>query len=199
MSIPKEYRDICEMLLNATEHRRVSWITQGTIYVVYFKDFRLELWSGSDETDSEFIAMGLRDPRHQNLADNWHVEEKETEEFALMKRLYDSVRRQTGKVEQRLQELRDLLKTDKQVGVRAQELLNIESAQYGVENNMKDVADILKRRIILGRIENFPVTNESLGGDPAPGSVKMLTVKYSYMGQSHTSNFREGLMISLPE
>ncbi|MBN2319304.1 MAG: hypothetical protein JXR49_09520 [Acidobacteria bacterium] len=197
MPIPKEYREICEMLLQATKDRRVNWFTQGSINAVFFQDFRLELWAGTDEAGNKFIAMGIRDPKSKNLADDWYVEEKE-EEFDLMRNLYDSVRRQTGKVEQRIEELKDSLKAGKSVGISAQDLLIIESAKYGARGKFNEVTDILKRRIVLGRIDNFPVTNETLGGDPIPTVVKMLTINYKYMNQSFTFTYREGQVISLP-
>ena len=74
----------------------------------------------------------------------------------------------------------------------------VEVSQYGIDDKMKDVTNILNGKIVLGRIDGFPVTNSSLGGDPAPGQIKMLIVRYSYMRQSYALSFQEGQMISLP-
>ena len=196
MPIPKEYRDICEMLSKATADKRVTWIVDGTTYALHLPDFSFELWGGTDEQSNEFVAVGLREPESRTTVDNWFVEESD-QDFPMMRDLYASVRRQTGNVSQKLQALRELLKTGQNIGTA--DLLTIESAQYGAQGKWSEVADILRRRIAAGRIDNFRVNNESMGGDPLPGVVKVLTVKYSYMGKSHSASFTENEVISLPE
>jgi len=198
MNIPKQYRDICEMLFQATNDGRVSWIEMGGTITVRLPDFSLEIWGGTDERSIEFVAMGLRDPKSRELFDSWYVEDGETD-FEMMKSLFVMARRQTGGIAKRLQKLRDLLKTSEQIGGAAPEVLVIESALYGAGGKTIEVAHILRPKIESGKIENFRVTNEAFGSDPVPNVVKTLTIKYSYMGQSRSASFPEGGKISLPE
>ena len=79
----------------------------------------------------------------------------------------------------------------------------IHSAQYGAEGFMKDVTEILRSKIVSDRIENFLVTNETLDAsgpkDPIKKIRKILSVKYSYCGESLSREVPEGGTLSLPE
>jgi hypothetical protein len=200
MPIPKEYREVCEMLLNATEDDRVIWVAEGGNVAVHLPDFSLVMWAGTDDQSNKgFVGMGLRAAKEsREQIDNWYIEEGE-EEFTLMTRLYGSARRYTGGVAQNLTVLRDLLNSGKRVGTPADELLIVHSASYGAKTQLTDVTDILRRRMVSGRIENFLVTNEAFGGDPIHGVPKVLTVEYSYMGRTRVASIAEGAMVSLPE
>lgn len=78
-------------------------------------------------------------------------------------------------------------------------ILLINSAQYGAQGVTKDVTDILQSKIVSGRVEHFPVTNETLGPDPAKGFGKVLSVKYTYCGEVRSKEIQEGGILSLPE
>lgn len=78
-------------------------------------------------------------------------------------------------------------------------LLIIDSAEYGAEGQTKDVAHILWSKIVSGRIENFPVTNDTLGPDPIPRVHKVLTVKYKYHGENLSISVPENGTLSIPE
>jgi hypothetical protein len=42
------------------------------------------------------------------------------------------------------------------------------------------------------------VTNNNMGGDPAPGADKVLTVIYRVNGREQTSTVKEGNMLRIP-
>lgn len=116
MPIPDHYKDICEMLLEATREGRVKWTEKGGTIAVAIPDFNVEIWSGSDDrTEREFVAVGLRDPKDQKLVDNWYVEEGD-EDFAILLDLWSSARRLARGVPNKLEALRGLLRRGGPVG-----------------------------------------------------------------------------------
>ena len=93
-----------------------------------------------------------------------------------------------------------LKKGVQKTGAATEEILVIDSARYGAEGKTKDVTNILQAKIVSGRIENFPITNEAFGGDdPIPGVLKMLDVNYTYLGESRSVSIQENKTFSLPE
>lgn len=60
--------------------------------------------------------------------------------------------------------------------------LLIMRAQYGADYRFRDVTGLLNSRI-QGDQLNMRITNDSMGGDPAPDRPKILTVSYQYNGQ----------------
>ena len=77
-------------------------------------------------------------------------------------------------------------------------LLIIDSAEYGAMGETNDVAHVLWSKIVDGRIENFQVTNITLGCHPAKGNPKILTVKYTYCGEPRSISVPEGGTLSIP-
>ena len=78
-------------------------------------------------------------------------------------------------------------------------LLFIVSAHYGVVGKTNDVTDVLRSKVVFGRIEKFPVTNSTLGPDPAKGDTnKKLTVKYMYCGEFQIIEIPERGILSIP-
>lgn len=55
--------------------------------------------------------------------------------------------------------------------------IHVISAIYGIAGNSADVTELIKLQV-LGGNHNLAITNHSLGGDPAVGHVKQLTVEY---------------------
>ena len=116
MPIPSDYQEICQMLLEATRERRVKWLDKGTSVTVQLPSFNLELWSGQDErTDTVFVAVGLREKDSQKLFDNWYIEEGDVD-YHLLNDLWTSARRQAKGVPQKLDTLRDLLRSGGEIG-----------------------------------------------------------------------------------
>jgi hypothetical protein len=71
-------------------------------------------------------------------------------------------------------------------------------ATYGVENEWQlDVTDSLNKLVSDGRLD-IVVNNETMGEDPSPGRLKLLTVEYAADGAKHTNSFLEGTHIVLP-
>jgi len=75
--------------------------------------------------------------------------------------------------------------------------LTIESATYGINDQVLDVAPILRSKIVDGLIE-LAVNNDNLGGDPAPGIPKRLEVTYTHGGERKTVPVNENDILRLP-
>ena len=75
--------------------------------------------------------------------------------------------------------------------------LRIISAQYGGNGRFNNVALRLREMVRDGRL-NLRVSNETLGGDPAVGADKELTVVYDYRGQRQERRVGEGKTLTLP-
>lgn len=75
--------------------------------------------------------------------------------------------------------------------------LHIVGAQYGADNRTIDVTDRLNSRIQNGQL-NLQVMNQTMGGDPAAGKVKKLTVRYTLNGRSDQVVVDENGYLNLP-
>lgn len=75
--------------------------------------------------------------------------------------------------------------------------LTIVRAEYGVRTARLDVAPLLTSLIREGVLE-VHVSNDTMGGDPAPDVVKTLSVEYTYAGESRIVRVREGDVLILP-
>jgi hypothetical protein len=75
--------------------------------------------------------------------------------------------------------------------------LQIVRAYYGLNNRTNDVTQLLR-----GRLQNsslvIQVNNNNMGGDPAVGGDKVLTVTYRYQGREQTSTVKEGNTLRIP-
>jgi len=70
-------------------------------------------------------------------------------------------------------------------------------ATYGVPGRTIDATNTVNARRTGLRLD-MPVNGESLGGDPAPGVVKTLTVEYEVNGSRRTATARDGESLRLP-
>ncbi len=70
-------------------------------------------------------------------------------------------------------------------------------AYYGLNNQTNDVTQRLRRMVHNGSLV-VRVTNGNLGGDPAVGANKVLTVVYRFNGREQTSTVKEGNTLSIP-
>ena len=78
--------------------------------------------------------------------------------------------------------------------------LEIVKAQYGSGSTQKDVTKVIQTRagdVALITLE-APGYNQGLGGDPAPGVVKQLTIEYRMNGKPGKAVFAENALILLP-
>jgi membrane-bound inhibitor of C-type lysozyme len=82
-------------------------------------------------------------------------------------------------------------------GVTGQSSLQINHAVYGAGNRNFDVTSRLNSQI-RGDQLNLRVTNDTMGGDPAPNEVKTLTVQYAVNGRASQATFHEGDTLRLP-
>ena len=78
--------------------------------------------------------------------------------------------------------------------------LEIIQAQYGAGAKQKDVTALLRKHasdlpLIMLRTQSY---NTSFDGDPAPGIVKQLTIRYRMNGKSGEASFPENALIILP-
>ncbi len=74
--------------------------------------------------------------------------------------------------------------------------LSITRAQYGSGNRMRDVTGLLNSQIQNGHI-GMRVGNDTLGGDPAPGNAKSLTVWYTSGGRPGQITLQENDYLTL--
>jgi len=69
--------------------------------------------------------------------------------------------------------------------------VRINRAVYGVGNRARDVTGRVNSYVRNGQYE-FQVSNDTMGGDPAPNQVKTLTVWYTMNGRQDQITFQEG-------
>ncbi|MBZ5572613.1 MAG: DUF3395 domain-containing protein [Acidobacteriia bacterium] len=74
--------------------------------------------------------------------------------------------------------------------------LRITKAQYGAGARVRDVTQLLSSQIQSNQI-SLRVSNSTMGGDPAEGSRKSLTVWYTYRGRISQTSVNEGGTLSL--
>jgi DnaJ-like protein C11, C-terminal len=75
--------------------------------------------------------------------------------------------------------------------------LQIVRAYYGLNNRTNDVTQLLRGRVQNGTLV-IQVNNNNMGGDPAVGGDKVLTVIYRYQGREQTSTVKEGNTLRIP-
>ncbi len=75
--------------------------------------------------------------------------------------------------------------------------LQIVRAYYGLNNRTMDVSQLLRGQVRNGTLI-VQVNNRSLGGDPAPGADKVLTVIYRINGREQTATVKEGNTLRIP-
>ena len=76
--------------------------------------------------------------------------------------------------------------------------LQIVRAYWGLNNRTSDVSQILRGQIQNGSPLVIQANNRNLGGDPAPGADKVLTVIYRVNGREQTSTVKEGNTLRIP-
>lgn len=75
--------------------------------------------------------------------------------------------------------------------------LQIVRAYYGLNNRTNDVTQML-RGMVRGNSLVVQVNNNNMGGDPAPGTDKVLTVIYRISGREQTATVKEGNTLRIP-
>jgi hypothetical protein len=75
--------------------------------------------------------------------------------------------------------------------------LQITRAQYGYGPRMSDVTGLVASWVRGNRLE-IPVSNQTMGGDPAYGSPKSLRVVYFWRGARYEANATEGQTLRIP-
>jgi hypothetical protein len=75
--------------------------------------------------------------------------------------------------------------------------LEIVRAYYGLNNRTNDVTQLL-RSMVRGNSLAVQVNNQNLGGDPAVGADKVLTVIYRTNGREQTATVKEGNTLRIP-
>jgi hypothetical protein len=75
--------------------------------------------------------------------------------------------------------------------------LQITRAYYGLNNRTMDVTQMLRGMVRNGTLV-VQVNNNNMGGDPARGADKVLTVIYRIQGRERTSTVKEGNQLRIP-
>ena len=76
--------------------------------------------------------------------------------------------------------------------------LQILEASYGASGGSNEVTGHLQS-MVSGNSLSMYVSSSQLGGDPAFGQVKALTVRYSYGGSVYETSVQEGGMLMIPD
>lgn len=90
--------------------------------------------------------------------------------------------------------LLDLTKLDDNSSVS---VLSILEARYGTSTTYADVTSLLQSMLAEGSL-SVTASNSAMGGDPAPGQSKTLTVRYLTQAGERTGSVSEGQALSLP-
>jgi len=75
--------------------------------------------------------------------------------------------------------------------------LEILRARWGAAGGNSDVTALIASRLQGGQLQ-LPVTRDTMGGDPAPGQVKLLRVTYLWQGLRYETNVPENATLILP-
>jgi len=78
-----------------------------------------------------------------------------------------------------------------------QKLFQVTKAIYGTDSAETDVTDVLRNMIYKNHINI--IASNLLGGDPHPGILKKLYVKYEYDGIEKEITINEGQPLNIPE
>jgi hypothetical protein len=76
--------------------------------------------------------------------------------------------------------------------------LNVIETSYGANSTYRDVRSYVVSKIVNDTV-NMQVSNSTLGGDPAPGTVKYLYIKYQNQSGTYEANLREGTTLRIPD
>jgi hypothetical protein len=76
--------------------------------------------------------------------------------------------------------------------------LQIVRAYWGLNNRTSDVTRILQGQVQPNGTLVIQANNQSMGGDPAVGADKVLTVIYRYNGREQTATVKEGNTLRIP-
>jgi hypothetical protein len=76
--------------------------------------------------------------------------------------------------------------------------LQIIRAFWGLNNRTSDVTQILRNQVQQNGTLILQVNNRNLGGDPAVGADKVLTVTYRVNGREQTATVKEGNTLRIP-
>jgi hypothetical protein len=76
--------------------------------------------------------------------------------------------------------------------------LQITRAYWGLNNRTNDVTQILRNQVQPNATLVIQVNNRNLGGDPAVGADKVLTVIYRVNGREQTATVKEGNTLRIP-
>lgn len=108
MPIPKDYKEIVEILSDATNEGRVKWASTRFGVEVSVSGSRFVIWAGTDEESGRsFVSFGLADEKGKTI-DTWYLDEGEAE-YSDMQRFFASAKRQALGIPQRLASIRDAI------------------------------------------------------------------------------------------
>lgn len=110
MSVPPQYDEIIDDLIEATEYGKVKWVKLPSDELsLSMPDGSFCMWDGFDDTNLEsFIGVGIR-LSDGSLLDSFSCVENEPS-YERVRNLYFAGRRSANNVDQRLSSLKDMLK-----------------------------------------------------------------------------------------
>ena len=109
MPIPNAYRETVVVLAASTAAGQIGWKPHEAGFIAEVGGSTLRVWDGADkETNHEFVAFGLLDPKGKHL-DSWYIDDGD-EDFLLMTRLLVDVRRAALGIPDRLRSIIEALR-----------------------------------------------------------------------------------------
>jgi RecB family exonuclease len=115
MNIPNDYREVVEMLANASNNNRVMWSAKELTVNVTISGSKIAVWGGDDvKSKRGFVAFKLAD-QDGNLLDAWAVDELD-QDYELMQKLYADAKRMAMKIPQRLALAREAIRHATRIG-----------------------------------------------------------------------------------
>jgi hypothetical protein len=75
--------------------------------------------------------------------------------------------------------------------------IKIHSASYDSKNKRADVTELVRKRVEQHGLRRIPAANDFLGGDPDPGTGKILMVAYSIYGRKKEKTAAETEFLNL--
>lgn len=118
MPIPEIYKELVNELIAATRQDRVDWRErdENTAWVAIPGNQKVEIWGGyDDEAGRTFVSFGIRDQSTNQFVDTFYCENEEPG-YASLDTLHGEALRKARKVDERLRDLRKLLKEGKRIG-----------------------------------------------------------------------------------
>lgn len=193
--VAKKFVQLMRRVEEKTTRGEIAWeaTADESIYQATLSGFVIRIAQLPSDGGPEYIlSVADKQDRVVDSASNLDFPREQVQEigftpYQMLKQIFDTARRIALGADTAI----DSILSELDNGFR------IVKAVYGAGNNLKEVTTILVGKIESGRL-TVVVANENLGGDPAPGIEKQLTVTYLRSGQKLSKTVKEKEILTLP-